>query len=126
MRRLLAIAVLIPAIFALAACGGSPDQPTIAAPTEAPTQVESTPVEAVPGAADVTVGAQVWQELSCHNCHGDQAEGGSAPTLAGTQHSFEEVLGKVRQGGAIMPAFTADQVSDQQVQDIYAWLASLS
>jgi len=60
------------------------------------------------------------------NCHGAQAQGDIGPKLAGTGLSFEQVLLRVRAGAGVMPAFSAEQISDLELQQIYAWLRSLA
>jgi hypothetical protein len=72
------------------------------------------------------VGQQVWAAKPCVGCHGASAEGGIGPKLAGTPLSLDEVLLRVRAGKAPMPAFTAEEVSDLEVEHIFAWLQSLA
>jgi hypothetical protein len=71
------------------------------------------------------VGAELWQEKPCSGCHGAQAMGGIGPRLADTSLEFDEVLLRVRVGKAPMPAFSEEEVSDLELQHIYAWLESL-
>jgi cytochrome c553 len=75
---------------------------------------------------DPETGHQVWQSKPCIGCHGANAEGKIGPRLAGTGLTFDAVLLRVRSGKASMPAFTTDQVSDLELQQIYAWLRSLA
>jgi mono/diheme cytochrome c family protein len=89
---------------------------TAAAPTSPPGTAEPDPA----------VGQQLWAQKPCIGCHGAQAEGIIGPRLAGTVLDFDEVLLKVRTGAAPMPAFTEADVSDLEVQHIYAWLQSLA
>jgi hypothetical protein len=72
------------------------------------------------------MGRQVWQQKPCIGCHGAQAQGDIGPRLAGTGLSFDQVLLRVRTGKAPMPAFSEEQVSDLELQHIYAWLRSLA
>ena len=74
---------------------------------------------------DPAVGASLWPTLPCMGCHGDQAQGGFGPRLAGTGLSYEAVLLQVRSGGGGMPAFDSLRVSDEQVRHMHAWLQSL-
>jgi mono/diheme cytochrome c family protein len=85
-----------------------------------------TPEAELPTEPDPEVGAQVWAQKPCSGCHGANAEGGIGPRLAGTSLVFDEVLLQVRIGAAPMPAFSEEEVSDLEVQHIYAWLQSLS
>jgi mono/diheme cytochrome c family protein len=90
----------------------------IGTPTQTPTPLPET--------ASATVGAELWPNLPCSGCHGELAQGGIGPKLAGTELSFEAVLSRVRTGKDPMPAFTEEQVSDLEVRHVYAWLRSLS
>ena len=75
---------------------------------------------------DAKVGAQAWAAAPCAGCHGANAEGGVGPKLTGTALPFDQVKNTVRNGkGAAMPKFSADQISDQALTDIYAWLKSM-
>lgn len=62
---------------------------------------------------------------NCAQCHGDDAKGGSAgEDLPGAlaEDGFDEVFGVIKNGeGDEMPAF-GDQLSDEQIKDIIAWL----
>ncbi len=72
---------------------------------------------------DVQAGAQAWTSKPCAGCHGANAEGGVGPRLAGTTRTLDQVRNAVRNGrGGGMPAFSADQVSDADIANIYAWL----
>jgi mono/diheme cytochrome c family protein len=74
---------------------------------------------------DAAAGAKAWASAPCVACHGANAEGGAGPKLAGTSLPFDTVKNTVRNGrGGEMPKFSADQVSDQSLADIYAWLKS--
>ena len=75
---------------------------------------------------DAKAGAQAWTASPCAGCHGAKAEGNAGPKLAGTSLSFDQVKNTVRNGkGAAMPKFSTDQISDQALIDIYAWLKSM-
>jgi predicted ferric reductase/mono/diheme cytochrome c family protein len=84
-----------------------------------------TPIAERSAQPDPALGQQVWMIKPCVGCHGLQAEGNVGPRLAGTELSFDQVLLKVRTGVGPMPAFTEEQVSDLELQHIYAWLQSL-
>jgi mono/diheme cytochrome c family protein len=99
------IAVLVLIALMVAACGGG------AAPQPQ---------------GDAKAGAQAWAASPCIGCHGANAEGGVGPKLAGTALPFDQFKASVRNGkGAGMPKFSADQISDQALTDIYAWLKSM-
>ena len=83
------------------------------------------PAEPTAVKIDAETGGQVWQTKECIDCHGDNAEGDRGPTLAGTGLTVGAVLLQVRTGKGRMPDFTTEEVSDIEVQQIYAWLRSL-
>jgi mono/diheme cytochrome c family protein len=110
---------------------GQVEQPTpeptategVQEPTAEPTATEEA---APPAEPDPALGAQIWAEKPCSGCHGAQAEGGIGPRLAGTGLTLDEVLLQVRTGAAPMPAFSEGEISDLEVQHIYAWLQTLA
>ncbi|HSR29296.1 MAG TPA: cytochrome c [Anaerolineae bacterium] len=63
-----------------------------------------------------------WALSGCGGCHGASAEGASAPALAGSPQPFSAFETVVRQGTEGMPKYSASQISDQTLQDIYTWL----
>ena len=104
---------------------GGEAEPTAEPIQEATPPPEPTATESAPPEPDPAVGQALWQEKPCIGCHGPQAEGNIGPRLAGTVLEFDEVLLRVRTGKAPMPAFSEQQVSDLELQNIYAWLKSL-
>jgi mono/diheme cytochrome c family protein len=102
-------------------------EPTATEEAEPPTPEPTATEEARPPAEpDPVLGAQIWAEKPCSGCHGAQAQGGLGPRLAGTGLTFDEVLLQVRTGAAPMPAFSEEEISDLEVQHIYAWLQTLA
>jgi mono/diheme cytochrome c family protein len=83
------------------------------------------PTVAAAPAGDPAQGQALYAAKTCSACHGAGAEGVVGPKLAGTALTFEQILMQVRAGKAPMPAFPPDQVSDQEVAHILAWLQSL-
>jgi|GEM_PF-1477785 len=76
---------------------------------------------------DATAGAGLY-ETHCLACHGDDARSGSAgenlaDEVAEEQDEFIEAILEGKDNGA-MPAF-ADTLSDQEIADILAHIASL-
>ena len=129
-----ATATLVPATAALAVPASATPLPTVAptatslptvAPTSPPTETPAPTAEPTAVKIDAAKGGQVWQTKECIDCHGDNAEGDRGPTLAGTGLTYDAVLLQVRTGKGRMPDFTAEEVSDVEVQQIYAWLRSL-
>ena len=73
----------------------------------------------------VAAGQTLFVNKGCAACHGNKAEGGIGPTLAGTGLTFEAVLQQVRAPKGQMPPFSAQQVSDDELRSVYAYLESL-
>jgi mono/diheme cytochrome c family protein len=151
-RRVWRAALLLVAVLLVAACGSTPEPTSVPAvveptqppseaatqpsteaatqpPTEAPTQPpEPTATTAPPPTVkpDPALGQSLWVQKPCAGCHGLTAEGVVGPKLAGTSLSFNQVLLRVRSGKGMMPAFSEADISDQELQHIYAWLRSLA
>ncbi|MGD8820082.1 MAG: cytochrome c [Anaerolineae bacterium] len=71
---------------------------------------------------DASRGWRVWAQSECIGCHGLNAEGSTGgPALAHTPLTLREVINITRRGGPGMPAYTASQTSDQDLQNMYAW-----
>lgn|GEM_PF-1621904 len=76
-----------------------------------------------PDQGKVTYEEQVWQ---CQRCHGPNGEGLYGRPLAGTQSTADEWIDQVRNPRRSMPAFTADQITDQQIIDMQAHFSALT
>ena len=87
-------------------------------------QEEDAPVEegAVGNPAN---GQRLFFELSCNVCHGDEGEGVIGPTIAQTAVPLDRVIQQYREPLEAMNTFPEDQVSDEEIADIYAWLQTL-
>ena len=115
MRHLTIAAILASLIILLLACGG----PTS---TNTPEPVATS----IPAHAEPTsVGQALYIAKGCAACHGQNAEGSKiAPALPG--HSEEMVKRQVRNPRFRMPAFTEGQVTNEELQVIALYIASLS
>ena len=74
------------------------------------------------------VGQELWQELPCRGCHGDDARGTELSinvSLAGTNITFTAFVDAVRRGPADMHPFSASEISDEELAHLYAWVTSL-
>ncbi|MCD2136864.1 c-type cytochrome [Salinicoccus halitifaciens] len=71
------------------------------------------------GASSGDVDAEGVAQNSCASCHGEDFSGGMGPALAGTDLSEEEFTDIVRNGQGSMPAFSEDQVSDEELTAMY-------
>jgi len=71
---------------------------------------------------DAMHGQSLWTQSACMGCHGVDALGSrGGPALASTPLTSRDVTNIVRRGGPGMPKYSASQVSDLDLQDMYAW-----
>ena len=85
------------------------------------------PVAAGAQSGDAAAGKGLWDGATtlCRQCHGANGEGGFGPDLAGRAMTPAQFARAVRQPWGVMPAFTREQVSDQQVANLVAYFDSL-
>lgn len=77
-------------------------------------------------AQDPDNGKLLWEEQTgCQRCHGSEAEGLWAGPLAGATNTAQEWIDQVRNPRRNMPAFSAEQVSDEMIVDMHAYVSSL-
>ena len=76
---------------------------------------------------DAAAGKALWAEPQrwCKRCHGEDAEGGYGPDLAGRGLSVEQVKRAIREPWAIMPAYVETQLTDKNIADLTAYFESL-
>ena len=73
-------------------------------------------------------GKELYLMNGCHSCHGTVGQGGErsgAPKLAPEPYPFEAFKVLIRTPREQMPRFDAKFVSDEQLQAIHQYLASL-
>jgi mono/diheme cytochrome c family protein len=81
--------------------------------------------------AAVANGERVYLRVGCQACHGTVGHGGAAPRLAPNTLPLPGFATWVRNGtpgwtiASGMPAFSASVISDAELADIRAYLASL-
>jgi mono/diheme cytochrome c family protein len=77
------------------------------------------------GSDSIAFGNELFFENGCNICHGDTGQGGIGPAIAQTTLTLDQVISQYRNPRAVMPAFQANRISDDQVANIYAFLQSL-
>lgn len=60
---------------------------------------------------------------NCASCHGQDFSGGMGPALAGTSLAEEDFTTTVREGRGSMPAFSADQIADEELTALYQFFS---
>lgn len=81
-----------------------------------------------PSAGDSGRGAALWLSAQCATCHGQQADGGDSPigvSVIEREFGLDGFATAIRVGPADMPAYTTAQLSNDQIEDLWAWFADL-
>ena len=77
-------------------------------------------------AQDAANGKKLFSSVGCYECHGRVGQGGSAgPRLAPRPVPLEALVAYVRHPSGAMPPYSAKLVTDAQLADIHAYLASI-
>ena len=111
-------------LFVIAAAGplsaGSNPQAEPAARTQsAPPQQQN----ANAPAGNAANGRKLFVSFGCYQCHGYEAQGGSAgPRLAPRPIAYAQFMKYVRHPTNEMPPFTEKIVKDMELNDVYAFL----
>ncbi len=93
-------------------------------------QCTSTPTPPATGSGlvgDAAAGKVYWEKANtlCSTCHGVHGEGAFGPPLAGRPLSVAQFTRQVRKPWGLMPRWTTQQVSDQTLANLIAYLSSL-
>jgi mono/diheme cytochrome c family protein len=73
-------------------------------------------------------GMKLYQEKWCHSCHGTAGQGGergAGPKLAPNPFPYEAFAAQTRRPRSSMPRYPVEVLSDQDMADIYAYIASI-
>jgi mono/diheme cytochrome c family protein len=68
---------------------------------------------------------KVPYERVCAACHGDIAEGGQGPKIAGIAMDYDEFLAQVRHPSGEMPSIPKTEITDDEVKQVLEYLKSL-
>jgi mono/diheme cytochrome c family protein len=77
---------------------------------------------------DAARGKALYMKNMCYTCHGTAGQGGdrgSGPRLTPGLFPWEGFQQQVRHPRSVMPRYPQQYVSDQDVADMYAYLASM-
>ncbi|WP_411844295.1 c-type cytochrome [Salinicoccus sp. HZC-1] len=75
------------------------------------------------GASSGDFDAEGFARDNCASCHGQDFSGGMGPALAGTSLEESEFTDVVRNGRGQMPAFSQDQIADEDLTALYEFMA---
>ena len=79
-------------------------------------------------AGDATRGQSLYMKNYCYTCHGTAGQGGdrgSGPRLAPNPFPWEAFAMQTRRPREQMPRYAKEHLSDQELADIYAYVASI-
>ena len=115
------IMTLVAALFALVASLQPAAAPRTAAAPVPPASLHAAPI------GHKEAGKAYWEQPNtfCNECHGEHAQGAYGPDLAGRQLTYEQVRHQIRTPWGAMPRWTPQQISDQTIADLHAYLTSL-
>ena len=93
--------------------------------TSAMGQQPSQPAPAAP-AGDAKTGQMLFLKIGCYQCHGNEGQGGAAGPRIGPAPmlAFRAFAAYLRAPRGEMPPYTAKVLSEQNLADIYAYLAA--
>lgn len=74
---------------------------------------------------DAEQGKALYESTGCYECHGFIGQGGAPGPAIAPPMPFAPFLFQLRQPRQVMIPYSEIVLSDQQVADIYAYLASL-
>lgn len=80
---------------------------------------------AAQGAGDPVKGKAAWDAANCKACHGANGEGKFAGVRAGDGKTAADWIKQARTPRANMPAYTAAQLSDAVITDMWAYMQTL-
>lgn len=105
------------------AIGQATDEEAVTATTTVTVGAQTQPIGARPGVG-TRAGRDLYLAAGCSACHGQNAEGTAVgPSLAG--HTAEQVHQQVRSPLAQMPAYSVEQLSDDDLASVAEYIAGL-
>ncbi len=84
---------------------------------------DETATEEGSSASSGDVDAEGIAQSSCASCHGSDFSGGMGPALAGMSLSEDEFSEIVRNGQGQMPAFSEDQINDEELSALHTYFS---
>jgi ubiquinol-cytochrome c reductase cytochrome c subunit len=76
--------------------------------------------------ADADNGKKLYATIGCYECHGRVGQGGRAgPKLAPRPIPLQALVAYVRHPSGAMPPYTSKLVTDAELADIHAFLATI-
>src|SRR5215470_11618264 len=78
-------------------------------------------------AGNAKAGQTLFLKIGCYQCHGNEGQGGAAGSRIGRSPmlALRNFIAYVRAPRGEMPPYTVKVITDKDLEDIYAYLASL-
>lgn len=76
-------------------------------------------------AGDAAKGKATFMRIGCYECHGTVGQGGTGPKLAPKPLAPAGLIAYVRNPRGQMPPYTAKVISDADLADVRAYLATI-
>ena len=87
---------------------------------------QTTPPNSAANSGNVNNGKRLFQEKNCYYCHGTTGQGSrDGARITNTVLNVDGLIRYVRKPAGAMPAYSEKLISDQELQDIVAYLKSL-
>jgi ubiquinol-cytochrome c reductase cytochrome c subunit len=77
------------------------------------------------GQGDADSGKRLFFRNGCYECHGTMGQGGTGPRLAPRPLAASALTAYIRKPGPGMPPYSAKVMSDAEVADVRAYLATI-
>ena len=77
-----------------------------------------------PPAGDAAKGKATFLRVGCYECHGTAGQGGTGPHIGPTPRTVDSLITFLRKPTG-MPAYSPKVLSDAEIADIRAYLASI-
>ena len=76
-------------------------------------------------AQDAAKGKELFTRDGCYECHGYVGQGGPGLRLAPNPLTAKQIATYIRNPSKEMPPYTSKVISDAEIDDIHAYLASI-
>ena len=115
--------ILASAAFVVGAAGTVAAQSAGGTQGNAPASPPAAKIETASG--DAAHGKELFMKDGCYECHGYVGQGAVGARLAPAPLPWEGIAAYIRNPAGEMPPYVSKVVSDQDVRDIHAYLATI-
>jgi mono/diheme cytochrome c family protein len=116
--------LVLSAVIATVGCGGSGAAETPAGEQSSGGEGATTGYEGAITSTDAAAGKETFDTF-CGDCHPDGQED-TGPSLIADPHTAAQIRKQVREGSGKMRPFSSARLSDADLENVLAWLASVN